>query len=132
MGASHGRSRNFNLTYVDATFQSMLREAASLWRELEDSSGSSLLELVGIVNHGSGIAPDLAEALRTHGVRATMLTPEEAHERWAGIRFDTRVVHTPDAGRLDADEAVAALQSEAVSPRGRGPPRARRGVDACP
>ena len=30
------------------------------------------------------------------------------------MRFDTRVVHTPDAGRLDAEEAVAALQAEAA------------------
>jgi sarcosine oxidase len=111
-GASHGRSRNFNLTYVDATYQAMLREAAGLWRELEDASGRSLLELVGIVNHGAGVAPDLADALGSHGVRASMLGPEEAQERWAGIRFDTRVVHTPEAGRLDADEAVVALQSE--------------------
>ena len=113
-GASHGRSRNFNLTYVDPTYQAMLREAAVLWRELEDESGVSLLELVGIVNHGAGIAPDLDEALGALGVRASMLAPDEARERWAGIRFDTRVVHTPEAGRLDADEAVAALQSEAA------------------
>jgi sarcosine oxidase len=114
MGASHGRSRNFNLTYVDPTYQALLREAAVLWRELEDESGASLLDLVGLVNHGAGIAPDLADALGALGVRASMLTPEEAHERWAGIRFDTRVVHTPDGGRLDAEAAVAALQSEAA------------------
>jgi sarcosine oxidase len=112
MGASHGRSRNFNLTYVDATYQAMLREAAPLWRELEAESGAALLDLVGIVNHGAGIAPDLHESLAGLGVRASMLTPDEAHERWTGIRFDTRVVHTPEAGRLDAEEAVAALQSE--------------------
>ncbi len=113
-GASHGRSRNFNLTYVDPTYQAMLREAALLWRELEAESGVPLLELVGVVNHGAGIAPDLDEALGALGVRASMLTPQEAQERWTGIRFDTRVVHTPEAGRLDAQEAVAAFQSEAV------------------
>jgi sarcosine oxidase len=114
MGASHGRSRNFNITYVDATFQDMLREAAVLWRELEDASGTSVLELVGVANHGAGIAPDLAEQLGALGVRASMLTPAQAQERWTGIRFDTRVLHTPDGGRIDADEAVAALQSEAA------------------
>ncbi len=114
MGASHGRSRNFNLMYVDPTYQAMLREATVLWRELEAESDVSLLELVGIANHGAGIAPDLDETLGALGVRASMLTPEEAQERWAGIRFDTRVVHTPEAGRLDAEEAVAALQAEAA------------------
>ena len=113
MGASHGRSRNFNLTYVDPTYQAMLREAAVLWRELEDGSGASLLELVGIANHGAGIAPELAEALGALGVQASLLSPEEAQERWSGMRFDTRVVHTPEAGRLDAEESVASFLSEA-------------------
>ena len=36
----------------------MLREAALLWRELEDESGASLLDLVGITNHGAGDWPD--------------------------------------------------------------------------
>jgi sarcosine oxidase len=114
MGASHGRSRNFNITYADATYQEMLREAAVLWRELEDESGVPLLDAVGIANHGAGVAPDLAEQLGALGVRASMLTPAEAHERWAGIRFDARVLYCPDGGRLDAEEAVAALQSEAA------------------
>ena len=99
MGASHGRSRNFNVTYVDPAYQAMLREAAVLWRELEDESGASLLDLVGVTNHGAGVAPDLADELGALGVRASMLTPAEAQERWAGIRFDTRVLYTaPTAG----------------------------------
>src|SRR4051794_3977751 len=106
-GASHGRSRNFNLTYVDPTYQAMLREAAVHWRELEHESGVSLLQLVGIVNHGAGIAPDLDEALGALGVRASMLAPEEAQERWAGIRFDTRVVHTPVSNRMPAQRSCA-------------------------
>ncbi len=114
MGASHGRSRNFNITYVEPTYQDMLREAAVLWRELEDQSGASLLDLVGVTNHGAGIAPDLAEVLGALGVRASMLTPAEAQERWTGIRYDTRVLYCPDGGRIDAEEAVAALQSEAA------------------
>ena len=114
MGASHGRSRNFNVTYVDPVYQELLREAGVLWRALEDESGAALLELVGITNHGAGIGPGLADELGALGVRASMLTPAEAAERWPGIRFDTRVLFTPDGGRLDADEAVATLQSEAV------------------
>jgi sarcosine oxidase len=114
MGASHGRSRNFNITYVDPTYQEMLREAAVLWRELEDESGASVVDLVGIVNHGAGVAPDLADQLRALGVRAAMLSPAQAQEQWAGIRFDTRVLHCPDGGRIDADEAVAALQAQAA------------------
>jgi sarcosine oxidase len=114
MGASHGRSRNFNVTYVEPAYQAMLQESARLWRALEDESGVALLDLVGIVNHGAGVPADLAEVLGAHGVRASMLPPEEAQERWSGIRFDTRVLFSPDGGRLDAEEAVATLQSEAA------------------
>jgi sarcosine oxidase len=114
MGASHGRSRNFNITYADATYQPMLREAAVLWRELEDEGGVALLDVIGITNHGAGVAPDLADQLGALGVRASMLLPAQAEERWAGIRFDTRVLHCPDGGRIDAQEAVATLQSEAA------------------
>src|SRR4051794_17564613 len=114
MGASHGRSRNFNVSYVEPTYQAMLHEAARLWRQLEDQSGVALLDLIGLTNHGAGVPTDLAEVLSGLGVRASMLRPEEAQERWAGIRFDTRVLFTPDGGRIDADEAVATLQSEAA------------------
>jgi len=114
MGASHGRSRNFNITYADEAYQAMLREAAELWHELEDGSGVSLLDVIGITNHGAGVASDLADQLGALGVRASMLSPAEAQERWAGIRFDTRVLHCPDGGRIDAEEAVAALQSESA------------------
>ncbi len=114
MGASHGRSRNFNITYEKPAYAVLLHEAARLWRELEHDSGTPLLELVGIVNHGAGVRPDLADVLGALGFQASMLAPEEANERWAGIRFDTRVLFSPDGGRLDADEAVVALQSEAV------------------
>ena len=114
MGASHGRSRNFNVTYVEPAYQAMLQEAAVLWRELEDESGAALLDVVGVTNHGAGVAPDLADVLGALGARAEMLRPEEAQERWSGIRFDTRVLHCPDGGRLDAEESVAALQAEAA------------------
>src|SRR5690606_11954731 len=40
--------------------------------------------------------------------------PAEAQRRWPGIRFDTTVLHHPDAGRLHADHSVAALQRAAA------------------
>jgi sarcosine oxidase len=113
-GASHGRSRNFNITYTDPVYQAMVQEAGVLWRELESESGAALLDVVGVASHGAGIQPDLDERLRALGVRATMLEPEAASERWAGIRFDTRVLFTPDGGRVDAEEAVVALQAQAA------------------
>ncbi|KJC64009.1 FAD-dependent oxidoreductase [Agreia bicolorata] len=115
-GASHGASRNFNLSYGDDTYLSLLREALPLWRELEAESGVSVLDQVGLANHGANPAFDaVASALHTYGFEASFLTPEEAGSRWPGIRFDTRVLFMPQAGRLNADAAVSALQRAAAS-----------------
>ena len=115
-GASHGASRNFNLSYGDDTYLSLLREALPLWRELEAESGVSVLDQVGLVNHGANPGFDaVAAALPAYGFEASFLTPEEANSRWPGIRFDERVLFTPQAGRLDADAAVSALQQAAAS-----------------
>jgi sarcosine oxidase len=115
-GASHGASRNFNTAYAEPTYVAMLAESLRLWRELEGESGARLLDQVGIVNHGPNPAFDaVAEALQGAGLGASFLTAEAAGERWPGIRFDGRVLHTPDAGRLNADASVATLQSAAVA-----------------
>jgi sarcosine oxidase len=115
-GASHGASRNFNLSYADDTYLSLLREALPLWRELEDETGVAVLDQVGLANHGANPAFDaVASALPNYGFDASFLTTEEAGERWPGIRFDTRVLFTPQAGRLNADAAVSALQRAATA-----------------
>ncbi|KQM61239.1 FAD-dependent oxidoreductase [Agreia sp. Leaf210] len=115
-GASHGASRNFNLSYGDDTYLSLLREALPLWRELEAESGTAVLDQVGLASHGANPAFDaVASALPAYGFDASFLTPEEAGERWPGIRFDTRVLFTPQAGRLNADAAVSALQRAAAA-----------------
>lgn len=115
-GASHGASRNFNLSYGEDTYLSLLREALPLWRELEAESGVSVLDQVGLANHGANPEFDgVADALARHGFESSFLTPEEAGERWPGIRFDGRVLFTPEAGRLNADAAVSALQAAAAA-----------------
>ncbi|WP_022886605.1 FAD-dependent oxidoreductase [Glaciibacter superstes] len=115
-GASHGASRNFNTTYSEPSYVAMLGESLRLWRELEAESGTRLLDQVGIVNHGPNPAfDDVAGALRSAGLGAEFLAPGAAGERWPGIRFDGRVLHTPDAGRLGADAAVTALQAAATA-----------------
>jgi sarcosine oxidase len=115
-GASHGASRNFNTAYSDPTYVAMLAESLPLWRDLEAESGVHLLDQVGIVNHGPN--PDfdaVAAALTGAGLQAAFLDPEAAGERWPGIRFDGRVLYTPDAGRLNADASVTALQAAAAA-----------------
>lgn len=114
-GASHGASRNFNVSYADPTYLGMLTEALPAWRALEDETGENLLDLVGIVNHGANPAFSAVKlALDAVGIPAEFLPTDEAGRRWPGIRFDHEVLFTPQAGRLNADRAVSALQRSAI------------------
>jgi sarcosine oxidase len=115
-GASHGASRNFNQGYSDRTYVPMLAEALPLWRELEAEGGVTLLETTGIAHHGANPQFDAVhDALHAAGIPAEFLPLDEAARRWPGIRFDARVLFTPQSGRLNADRSVAALQSVAVA-----------------
>jgi sarcosine oxidase len=114
-GASHGTSRIFRLSYADPVYIRLAQRALRQWRELEAETGTELLTITGGVDHGGH--PDLgalADALGAAGVERTWLDPDEAAERWPGMRFDQRVLFHPDSGRLHADNAVAALQAAAV------------------
>ncbi|WP_375385507.1 FAD-dependent oxidoreductase [uncultured Microbacterium sp.] len=115
-GASHGTTRNFNVSYDEPGYLAWLREARGLWRELEAESGLTLLTTTGIVNHGP--ARDLvpvADAIREGGFAADLLPRGEATSRWPGFRFDGDVLYTPDAGRLNPAAAVTALLDGAVA-----------------
>ena len=115
-GASHGASRNFNVAYDDPAYVRLLVEALPLWRELEAESGTRLLDLVGVANHGHGAHfDDVHAALAAAGIPAEFLPVEEAARRWPGIRFDTRVLFNERAGRVDADATVAALHATAAA-----------------
>ncbi|MGN7861524.1 FAD-dependent oxidoreductase [Microbacterium sp. 22303] len=113
-GASHGASRNFNVSYADPVHVGMLVEAERLWRLLEAQTGTELLTQHGIVNHGPNPGHEAAHAaLAAAGIPSVFVDEGEASERWPGIRFEGRVLFTPTAGRLHADRAVAALQRAA-------------------
>lgn len=115
-GASHGASRNFNVAYSDPVYVAMLAEALPLWRELEAESGTSLLELIGVANHGPAPQFDAVHAaLAGAGIPAEFLPVEEAGRRWPGIRFDTRVLFNEQAGRVNADATVRALHATAAA-----------------
>ncbi len=113
-GASHGASRNFNVSYVEPDYLAWLRDARGLWAEIEAESGAALLTTTGIVNHGPG--RDFArvgEAVAAGGFATELLDASAAEARWPGFRFATPVLHTPDAGRLNADASVAAFLGSA-------------------
>jgi sarcosine oxidase len=114
-GASHGSSRIFRLTYADQVYIGIAKEAQELWTELEELTGTKVLTVTGGVDHGTHPhLDDLKTNLDVAGIRSAWLTPDEASERWPGMRIDGRALFHPDSGRLDADRSVAALQRSTV------------------
>ncbi len=115
-GASHGATRNFNQTYADAGYLGMIVEAERLWRELEAESGATLLDKVGIVNHGNVRANEVTRAAMTSaGIATELVGADDAAERWSGMRFDGPVLYAPASGRIRASEVLTALRDVAVA-----------------
>ncbi|MEZ5153126.1 FAD-dependent oxidoreductase [Rhodococcus zopfii] len=113
-GASHGSSRIYRQAYDGEFYTALAARALPLWRALEDAAGTSVLTLTGAVDHGlPGALAAKARALAALGIPYELLEPERAGRRWPGIRFDTQVLHHPDAGRLHADRSVQALSRAA-------------------
>ncbi|MGB3330678.1 MAG: FAD-dependent oxidoreductase [Thermomicrobiales bacterium] len=112
-GSSHGQTRNFNPAYPDPEYIALLKEAFTLYRELEADSGMALLRLVGLIN----IAPaaenaQLQAKSMAGGIDSTQLGPEEAKERWPGWRFEQSVLFFPQAGPVRADDTLRAFHGQ--------------------
>src|SRR5438105_6541402 len=115
-GSSHGRSRIFRLAYPDPFYVELAQRALPMWRELEDDAGTSLLTTTGGIDHGPAVSvAPVARALEERGARHELIGPEAATERWPGMRFEGPVLVQPDAGRVDADATVSALQRRAAA-----------------
>jgi sarcosine oxidase len=113
-GSSHGSTRIFRLAYPDPIYIDMARRALSLWREAEEEAGTEFLATAGGIDYGDpSPVRSIVDALAHTGVRHEVVGPLEACARWPGFAFDGPVVYQPDAGRLWADVAVAALRERA-------------------
>ena len=113
-GASHGSSRIFRHAYPTRRYVSLAARAARLWRQLERVDGQHFYARTGAVDHGDPASLQaLAHRLREAGLEHTLLRPSAAELQWPGLRFDTMVLHHAEAGRLNADLAVAAMQRRA-------------------
>ena len=67
-GSSHGRSRIFRLAYAEDHYVRLAQEAFGLWRELEEESGETILELPGLVEIVQSLEESTAETLERCGV----------------------------------------------------------------
>jgi sarcosine oxidase len=114
-GSSHGRTRIVRLSYPEAHWVRLAREAMDAWRELETESGQELLDLHGIVELVS--APELTSAagLDACGVEYSWLDAEEARARGAELPQGWFALLQPEAGTVRADLARHAFLDLAIA-----------------
>lgn len=113
-GSSHGKSRVFRAAYFEAPeYVPLVRRAMTLWRELEEQSGQSLITITGGLCFGAPdtrlVAGTLASA-RTYGLRYDYLDAEEVNRRFPAFTLSPEqyAVYEPDAGMLAPEPCVAA------------------------
>lgn len=108
-GSSHGNGRIFRHAYGDPFYVALTTQAGALWEELQKDAGEPLLDRVGGVAHGAGREPERTQALLAeHGVAAELIDPDDAEERWPGMRFGGPVLYDPASGVLNPTRTMAA------------------------
>lgn len=122
-GSSHGSSRIFRRAYPVAEYVALTGRAEQLWGELGDEHGAPLLRRTGGIDHGPGRGVHkIKQVFDELGVASELLDPQQAEDRWDGMRFDGPVLYSPESGVIDADAAVRALLAGAET----------RGIDVVP
>ena len=113
-GSSHGHSRIFRFSYRDPAYVRMAQEARELWRELESSSGETILNVTGGLDAGEGIEENAA-ALQSCGASFELIDAYDARGRWP-VELETGEsgLWQPDAGVLLADLAIQTFVAQAV------------------
>lgn len=118
-GSSHGATRIYRLAYNDERYARMALEAGRMWRELEEESGTTLLERTGGIDIGDEEAIQALEVTYADlDIVHARIPASDAADRWPGFAFDGRddiVLHTAHAGRLWAERAVAVLHERAAA-----------------
>ncbi|MDW8060697.1 MAG: N-methyl-L-tryptophan oxidase [Thermomicrobium sp.] len=119
-GSSHGKTRIIRTAYYESpAYVPLVRRAWTLWRELEAASGRALVRLTGGLYIGRPetelVRGTLASA-RNYELPHELLDASEAMRRFPGLRLDPEQVAVlePEAGLIDPEAALAALQSEAA------------------
>jgi sarcosine oxidase len=113
-----GESRVFRMVYAEGGhYTPLLQRARDLWRELEADSGTSLLEVTGIVTIADHDHPDHAALLRAgreRGLAFEVVTGDEARRRLPEhlIREGDVAIFDPEGGYVRSEQAVfSAIQA---------------------
>ena len=109
-GSSHGRSRVFRFSYEDPVYVRMAMESLPLWRKIEAESGTPLLTILGGIDFGGDLRPNV-QALQQSGASFELIDIEDATERFPmiSLRGEDRALFQRDAGIVFADAAVTAF-----------------------
>lgn len=114
MGSSHGDSRIIREQYFEhPLYVPLVQRAYTLWRELEEESGKSLMTITGGLMIGPPDGMVVAGTLRSaksHGLEHEVLDPDETHRRHPAFSIpeDAVAVVDPRAGFLDPQECKSA------------------------
>jgi sarcosine oxidase len=109
-GSSHGTSRIFRLSYPEAHWVRLAKEAYGGWRELEQLTGMRLLELSGLVELVSDPSEGSADALDECGIEWEVLDRDEAERRFPiDVPDGLQAVLQRDGGYVRADRALEAF-----------------------
>lgn len=105
-GSSHGRSRIFRVAYPDSFWIRFALEAYAGWRELERTSGETLLGIHGLLELAADPALTSARALDECGVPYRLLDAGEVRalgatlpEGWTALRSDLAGIVLADRAR---------------------------------
>jgi sarcosine oxidase len=113
-GSSHGATRIIRLGYFEhPSYVPLLRRAYTLWRELEEATGRTLLYTTGIAEIGlpnSALIKGTLACAQMHGLRHEALAAPALMRRFPVFRVppDYVAVLQPDGGILQAEACVAA------------------------
>ncbi|HEY2372820.1 MAG TPA: FAD-dependent oxidoreductase [Gaiellaceae bacterium] len=108
-GSSHGGSRIFRLAYPELHWVELAEEALTGWRELEQETGTTLLEMYGLVELCSSVGVSSRDVLEARGIEHRLLERDEIEvalpDGWIAL-------WQPDAGIVRADLALDAFRGE--------------------
>jgi sarcosine oxidase len=109
-GSSHGTSRIFRLSYPEVHWVRLAHEAYDGWRELEQQTGTQVLELNGLVELVSDPSEGSADALDECGIAWEVLTTDEAERRFPiRVPDGLQAVLQREGGYVRADRALQAF-----------------------
>src|SRR6266516_2113648 len=114
LGSSHGDSRIIRETYFEhPLYVPMVQRAHELWRELENSSGKSLMKITGglMIGPPDGmVVLGTLRSAREHNLPHETLTPAQVQERFPVFVLEPNLVAVldPRAGYLDPEACNAA------------------------